>query len=200
MEAEEKKQELKERLELIEQMMAEGRQTTESWGWVFVLWGVAYYVAIGWATWNHSWLAWPVTMTAGGMLTGAIASRMQRGQPETTMGRAVGAVWIGMAISISVTLFCLSWGGRTSLFVSTAVFSAMLGMANIISATILRWKAQYFCAAVWLASTIVACFASERVTAIVFLSATFLGQIAFGIYAMICERQRRNRASGAIHG
>ena len=40
--------ELKDRLSLIETMIAEGRRTTESWGWTFVLWGVAYYVAIAW--------------------------------------------------------------------------------------------------------------------------------------------------------
>ena len=40
-------QELKDRLSLIESMIAEGRRNTESWGWTFVLWGVAYYVAIG---------------------------------------------------------------------------------------------------------------------------------------------------------
>ena len=45
-------QELKDRLSLIENMIAEGRRTTSSWGWVFVLWGVAYYVAIAWSTWG----------------------------------------------------------------------------------------------------------------------------------------------------
>ncbi len=43
---------LAERVRLIESMMAEGRQKTESWGWTFVLWGVAYYVATAWATWG----------------------------------------------------------------------------------------------------------------------------------------------------
>ena len=37
---------LKDRLRLIESMIAEGRRTTENWGWTFVLWGVAYYIAI----------------------------------------------------------------------------------------------------------------------------------------------------------
>ena len=47
--------ELKDRLSLIETMIAEGRRTTESWAWTFVLWGVAYYVAIFWTALNH----WP---------------------------------------------------------------------------------------------------------------------------------------------
>ena len=40
---------LKDRLALIESMMSEGRRTTESWGWTFLLWGIAYMVAILWA-------------------------------------------------------------------------------------------------------------------------------------------------------
>ena len=44
--------ELKDRLSLIETMIAEGRRTTESWGWTFVLWGVAYYVAIAWTAYR----------------------------------------------------------------------------------------------------------------------------------------------------
>jgi hypothetical protein len=67
--------ELKDRLNLIENMIAEGRRTTESWGWTFVLWGVAYYVAIAWSSWGHGTLAWPVTMIAAGVLTAVFASR-----------------------------------------------------------------------------------------------------------------------------
>jgi len=48
-------QELKDRLSLIESMIAEGRRTTESWAWTFVFWGVAYYVAILWTAVYH----WP---------------------------------------------------------------------------------------------------------------------------------------------
>ena len=50
MNANTEEQDLKDRLSLIETMIAEGRRTTESWGWTFVLWGVAYYVAIAWSS------------------------------------------------------------------------------------------------------------------------------------------------------
>ena len=77
---------LAERLKLIESMIGEGRRSTTKWGWTFVLWGVAYLVATAWATWGKSWLAWPVTMMAAGVVTSVVASRMSRGQPETTLG------------------------------------------------------------------------------------------------------------------
>lgn len=46
------------------------------------------------------------------------------------------------------------------------------------------------CALVWLAASVVACFGSAAVAGISFLAATFLGQIVFGIYAMVLEARR----------
>ena len=90
---------LKDRLKLIESMIAEGRRTTESWGWTFVLWGVAYYVAIAWATWGQPAIAWPVTMIAASLLTGVLAARNAGKGPGTTIGRAMMAIWLAMGIS-----------------------------------------------------------------------------------------------------
>src|SRR6185437_1341986 len=52
--------ELRERLVLMESMIAEGRKMTGNWGWAFILWGVAYYLAFAWSFlgWNAAF-AWP---------------------------------------------------------------------------------------------------------------------------------------------
>jgi hypothetical protein len=189
---------LAERVRLIEGMMAEGRHRTARFGWSMVLWGVAYYVATAWATWGKSNLAWPVTMTAAGIITVIGFSRMSRGKPGTVLSRAMSGVWTAMGVSISVLLFSLSFTGRYDGHVFVAIIGAMLGMANMASAIILKWKAQYFCAAVWLASTVVASFGSEEATEIAFLGATFIGMIAFGTYAMILESRRRKQ-NGVVH-
>jgi hypothetical protein len=100
-------QDLKDRLDLIESMIAEGRRNTESWGWTFLLWGVAYYVAIAWAgwgqhasIWGHSHVAWPVTMIVAFVLTIVIGFGKGRAQPGTTVGRAIASIWISMGISM----------------------------------------------------------------------------------------------------
>ena len=98
--------ELTERVKLIEDMIAQGRRTTESWGWIFVLWGVAYYVAIFWTTLFHSVLAWPVTMIGACVLTAVLVAVKRRDRPNTTMGRAIGSIWI--AVGISMFLLFLS--------------------------------------------------------------------------------------------
>jgi hypothetical protein len=192
-------QELKDRLNLIESMIAEGRRTTESWGWTFVLWGGAYYLAIGWATWGHSAWAWPATMLTALIVTVVVASLNAGNHPGTTLGRAIGSIWIALGISMFLLFLALGVSGRlTDQHVFAAVVSAILGMANGAAALILRWKVQFACAVVWWVAAVAACFGTEAQSTIVFLAAIFLCQIVFGIYCAIAEAQKRKRR-GPIH-
>jgi hypothetical protein len=190
--------ELKDRLSLIESMIAEGRRTTESWGWTFVLWGMAYYIAIAWASWGRSWIAWPVTMVAAAVLTAILASRLATRGRETTLGRAMLAIWAGMGISTFVVMFSLGFSGRLELHVAVAIIGAMLGAANATSSIILKWRMQFACALVWWTAGAVSCFLTENQAGIVFLVAIFFCQIVFGIYGMVAERRKHGR--GANHG
>ncbi len=197
---------LAERVRLIESMMAEGRQRTASWGWTFVLWGVAYLVATAWSSglvggpvWAQRTLAWPVIMIAASVATGVGIARMRKGQPANTLSRAIGATWTAMGISLFVVLMSLGLSGRYDTHVFVAIIGAMLGVANMASAVILKWKMQFACAVVWLASAVVACFATEIQAGIAFLVATFFCQIVFGIYAMILESQRRKLQNGMVN-
>ena len=193
-------QELKDRLSLIESMIAEGRRTTESWGWTFVLCGVAYYVAIAWSALDpHHFAAWPVTMIAAAILSGVIASRTASRHPKTTSGRAMIAIWLGMGISTFIVMMSLGMSGRLELHVAVAIVGAMLGAANATSSIILKWKIQFACAVVWWTTAAVSGFLSETQAAIVFLVAIFFCQIVFGIYGMIAE-SRRNRARAGAQG
>ncbi|MFZ0340516.1 MAG: hypothetical protein WAL45_20995 [Terracidiphilus sp.] len=196
---------LAERVSLIESMMAEGRQGTARWGWTFVLWGVAYLVATGWSSglfggpvWAQHLFAWPVIMIAASIATGVVISRMKKGQPPTTLGRALGATWAAMGISLFIVLMSLGLSGRYNLHVFVAIIGGMLGVANMTSAIILKWKMQFACAVVWLGSAVAACFGTVEQAGIAFLAATFFCQIVFGIYAMICESRRR-RQNGMAH-
>lgn len=187
-------QELKERLSLMERMIAEGRRNTESWGWTFVLWGVVYYLAIGWSAWDHSAWAWPATISAGVIVTVAVASLKAGHHPETTLGRAIGSIWIALGISMFLLFLTLGVSGRlTDPHLFAAVISAILGMANGASALILRWKVQFACAVAWWVAAVAACFGTDEQSTIVFLAAIFLCQIAFGIYGMIAKAQGRKR-------
>jgi hypothetical protein len=188
--------EFKERLDLIESMLAAGRRKTENWGWTFVLWGVAYYVAILWATRGSAAVAWPVTMITAALITGAVASRKRNQEPETTVSRAIGSIWIALGISMFLLFMSMGFSHRIEAHIYVAVISAMLGMANGTSALILKWKMQLACAIVWWAASVAACFGDANQTSIVFLAAIFFCQIVFGIYAMV-RGSKHHR--GAIH-
>jgi hypothetical protein len=199
--------ELRDRLSLIESMIAEGRRGTVSWAWTFVLWGAAYYVAIAWSTWGFDgpiWgshvLAWPVTMISASILTFFLASRMNRKEksPSTTIGRAITAIWIAMGISMFALLFPMGMSGRGDQQVYVAVVAAMLATANAASSLILKWKAQFACAVVWWAAAACSCFGSQLQSEIAFLVAIFFCEIVFGIYGMICEARERKQG-GALH-
>jgi hypothetical protein len=198
-------QDLRERLALIETMIAEGRSQTQSWGWTFLLWGIAYYVAIAWTSWGSSisltgrnGLAWPVTMIVAVLLTLVIGARKRGQQATTRVGHAVGSVWIALGISLLLLLPALAISQRIEPHAFVAVVAAFLGCANGTSGFILRWKAQIASAAVWWTASVVACFGSEAQLMTVFLVAIFLCQIVFGIYAMTLDARRR-RPNGEVH-
>jgi hypothetical protein len=192
-------QELKDRLSLIESMIAEGRRNTESWGWTFVVWGAAYYLAIGWSALGHSVWAWPVTIMIAVIVTVVVASLKSGNHPRTTLGRAIGSIWMALGISMFLLFLTLGLSGRlTDQHLFVAVISAILGMANGASALILRWKVQFACAVVWWAAAVATCFGTDAQSTIIFLVAIFLCQIVFGIYGVIADAQERKRR-GPIH-
>ncbi len=170
-------QDLRDRLNLIENMIAEGRRATAHWSWSSVLWGVAYFVAMAWM-WG---------------------SRSHEKHPETTLGRAIGSIWLGLGISMVLLFPALGISGRLGdVHVFIAVVSAFLGMANGACSLMLRWKAQFACAVVWWATSVAGSFGSENQAVIIFLVAIFLCLIVFGIYGMVLEARGR-RSRGAVH-
>ena len=192
-------QELKDRLSLIESMIGEGRRSIETWGWTYVLWGVAYYFAIAWAEWGRSAWAWPVTALIAVIVTVVVASFKAGNHPGTTLGRAIGSVWIALGISMFLLFPALGVSGRlTDQHLFVALMSAILGLANGASALILRWKVQFACAVVWWVVAVAVCFTTDGQSTILFLVAIFFCQIVFGAYSQIAEAQQRKRR-GPIH-
>jgi hypothetical protein len=195
-------QELKDRLSLIESMIAEGRRTTTSWGWIFVFWGVAYYVAIGWTAYNQWPFAWLVTMLGAWLLCGAIIWSKKKSQPQrrpcTTIGRAISSIWFAMGVSMVLIFPALGFSGHFNWHIFVAIVAAMLGLVNGASGMLLRWKAQIATAYVWWAATVAACFGSDNQCNLVFVVAIFFCQIVFGVYGMVIEaRERRLEATHA---
>jgi peptidoglycan/LPS O-acetylase OafA/YrhL len=193
---------LKDRLSLIETMIAEGRRTTIHWGWTFVFWGLAYYVAMAWTAYNGWPWAWLVTMIGAWLLCGVIIWSKKKNQPQrgpgTTIGRAISSIWFAMGVSMVLIFPALGFSGHFNWHIFVAIVAAMLGLANGASGMLLRWKAQIAAAIVWWAASVTACFGSDAQCNLVFVTAIFFCQIVFGAYGMILEsRERRLEANHA---
>jgi hypothetical protein len=185
------KDELLQRLELMETMIAEGRRATGRYGWVFVLWGVVYFAAMGWVVFlPHKNWAWVTCVLVGYAFNHAFMKRQRAYGDKTPRSRAIAAVWIAMGISIWIYGIGAGIGNHLWLASYVAPILIFLGMANAISAMILRWKVQGVAAAIWYAGGFATFFATQRQSIAIFLTATFFGMILFGLYAMMQERQR----------
>jgi len=189
---------INERLALIESMMQAGRKSTEYWGWNFLLWGIAYFVAVAWSSLlpraGGPLLAWPITMIFAVLLTVGIARRRTRNMPRTEKSRALQAIWTAMGLGIFVFAFPVAWSGHFQAQSFMAGIEAMLGIAHVASGSFLRWPLQIVVGAVWWVAAIASCFVNGNGIAYVFLAATLVCNIGFGIYLMIRESRDKARA------
>ena len=185
--------ELVQRLELMEAMIAEGRQYTGRNSWIFVLWGVVDLVAMSWQYYfphfGGRW-AWPICLPAGVVLTlaGKAVQRRAPGYSKNEECSRVMSVWgmMGLAMGIYVASAMLThfdWQ-----FSYMAAILMMIGIAHGISAAILRWRMQGLTAAVyWAGGVAILAFNSWRATNVIWLIEMCVVMIAFGLYATRVE-------------
>ena len=195
--------EIAERLRLIESMMASGRKTTQYWGWSFLLWGIAYLVAMAWASFlpqaGGRSLAWPVTMIFAALLTTGIARKRTARQPRTDRSRFIQAVWSTVGCGIFVFAFTVAYSRHIEAHVFMTGIETLLGVAHIASGAMLRWKTQMVVGGLWWADAVATCWVSDMGIAFIFLAATLVCQIGFGIYLMIREsRDKALARAGAV--
>jgi hypothetical protein len=88
--------------------------------------------------------------------------------------------------------------GHVDAHILMAGIETLLGVAHIACATMVRWTPQMVIGALWWAAAIASCFVrTGNEVAIVFLAATLVCNIGFGIYLMIRESRDKARARGA---
>ena len=156
----------------------------------FVLWGAGQLIAMGWSLLSgRPEIAWPVMMTLCGILTGVGSSRTRKAEgAETLVSRALGSIWF----SCGITIFFLGFTGNpTGAFTFKsflAVVFALLGVANMASGLILRWRTQQVLGVIWWAASITTIFVSSVAAMWVFVAMTIGGELLFGIYLMLKEK------------
>src|SRR4051812_27876496 len=89
------------RLELIEEMLADGRRTTYGWGGPFVLWGVGHLGGLAAMVYAHAYWCWYAIVPACFIASLVVLHRNRAGK-QTFAGRAIHAVWIAEMIGLSI--------------------------------------------------------------------------------------------------
>jgi hypothetical protein len=185
--------ELVQRVALMEEMIAEGRQSTARYGWMFVLWGLTYFAAIAWTVYlPYTEWAWPVCIAACSAVFGVVWTRQPRvgGKIDNLRRHSLDAVWqvIGGGIILYLIAVIVSGHGQEPGYLAAVLF--FNGLANGVSARILRWWPQGVAAAIWWACGTAMLFFTTRTEELaLFVTATFCGMIVFGLYAMWLERR-----------
>jgi hypothetical protein len=188
---------LLQRLELMETMIAEGRRFTARCGWIFVLWGLVDLAAMTWLYLKpHSnWAglhAWPVCLIAGVILTaiGRSLQRREQAPGKSVQCRSVEAVWSMMGVALAILITGAMVRHLTWQYSYLAGLLIIIGMAHAISAMILRWRLQGIVAAVWWVGGMAMFFArGMRDVNIIMFVEMCLGMVLFGLYAMMLERR-----------
>jgi hypothetical protein len=187
------REDLVQRVALMEEMIAEGRKSTVRFGWVFLLWGLIDLAGVGWDQIqpDFRWV-WPITISAGFVLQFIIlALRRKRGQRcgGSMRGRSVAAVWRMMGLTVLLYVVAAIVQHKAGQISYIAAILMFVGMAHAISALILRWLAQGIVAGVWLAGGIATFFVPRSYVLGVFIAEMCFGMILFGLYAMWLEHR-----------
>lgn len=191
--------ELMQRIELMECMIAEGRQSIMRCGWIFILWGLIDCVGYGWDYFAPPALVgrwtWPVCLAAGAVITvvGRMFQNRRQGYRRSKQCSSIEAVWGMMGVTL-VLYVCTAIATHFAWqFSYVAALMMIVGMAHGISAVILRWRAQGVTAMIWWAGGLAILFCnSHRSTNNIFLLEMCFGMIAFGLYVMILERRGKH--------
>jgi hypothetical protein len=195
---------LVQRVALMEEMITEGRRSTIRFGWIFVLWGLIDLAPIGWqlvvpnSRWVMTW-SWPIAIACGCVIQFIIMAILRRRGGVVCSSnmrvRSISAVWSMMGLTAMLYFAGAMIEQKTWQISFVAAMLMFVGMAHGISAMILRWKAQGLVACVWWIGGVAMFSLSYRYSLQIFGGEMCFGMIGFGLYAMWLE-SRNSAAEG----
>jgi len=196
------REELVERVALMEAMIAEGRQATGRYGWIFVLWGLVdmagFFLQ---SAWPHSFWPWPTVLSVGiGLQLIGLRIFCAGSGTRTVKNRALTAVWRMMGITLMLYCFSGMFSHHAEGRSYVAAIFMIFGLAHGISAMILRWSAQGAVSVVWLVGGVGCYVITNHWMQYLFVAEMCVGMVLFGLYAMALERRRAAAAQVLRHG
>lgn len=135
-----------EQLQIIEEMIetAKGNISEGSifyliWGWLVLIAAACNYILLNFTDFEAHWIAWPILMTLGGIMSGVVGYRQsKKSRVKTYAERAMNYLWLGFLVTLLAVLFGM---GRTGLEASYPIIMLLYGLGTFVSGGILKFKA-----------------------------------------------------------
>ncbi len=139
------KMEEKKNLELIEEMIqaAKGNISEGSifyliWGWLVLVAAAVNYILLMYTEYPHHWVAWPILMTLGGVVSIIVGYRKDKKKTVTTYPeRAMKNLWFAFLITLLAVLFGM---GRIGVEFSYPIIMLLYGLGTFVSGGILKFN------------------------------------------------------------
>jgi hypothetical protein len=195
---------LHQRVELIERLVREGRRASESYGWVFVLWGLGHAASLAWdcaLPADRGSLPWSILMPACGIIMLVKSWRMRRTRRVTsTIGRTIALCWTAATPALFLIMplqaILVPEVGPVAIAHDLIGFCLVIGIPNLASGMILRLPSQITAAIVWWLGA-VAFSQDHTMAALVAVSFALIAacEIALGLHLMLRESRARREAA-----
>ena len=109
------------------------------WGWLVLFASLSHFIMMKYGIF-YSFLAWPVIMTAGGVISAVAGVRMgKRAGYRTHIDTAVIYLWYGFFFALLVIL-AFAIGGKIQWEITNALIIVMYGLGTFVSGGILKFK------------------------------------------------------------
>ncbi|MEO9964970.1 MAG: hypothetical protein ABJF11_04230 [Reichenbachiella sp.] len=150
-----------ESLKIINEMISEAKNSFDKngsfyfllWGWVIMIANLSHYILDKYTSYEYPFVVWLITIPAIVATIWYSIKLKSKAQSQSHLTRLYGEVWIGVGISIILSLIFMSKIN----FNHTAIIMMSAGMGTYLSGRMLKFKPLVFGAiALWLSSLI--CF------------------------------------------
>ncbi len=137
--------ESKEQLALIEEMIAQSRSKISEgsifyqlWGWLVVVAASTHYYLLNYSEFKHHYIAWPILMTLGGIISMIIGFKQEKKKGvKTHIDRTLSYLWIGFTVTLILVLISMINIGPEGAY---PIVILLYGLGTFVSGGILRFK------------------------------------------------------------
>lgn len=184
MHTQEKELSPKESLQLINNMIAEAKQSFMNfsfyflmWGWLLFFAGIAEYCLQYIVQFEHSYIGWPIVGIVGGIIAGIKGAK--EGQEAGGMGyidRVFSFLWSGFVITLILLILSVTvQGGNPNAYVML-----LTGLPTFVSGGVMKFKPLIIGGIMFWVIALVSVFLLPQYSALLFSLAIICGYIIPG--------------------